>query len=83
MWEHDFDPETDPRLAELDAPDRAVAKLMAQGLTNREVGDTLSLAQQNIDRRVRRILEALRHPAPTAPPGRYSKPRPEGPERDP
>jgi DNA-binding NarL/FixJ family response regulator len=51
--------EPDPRLAELTAREREVLELVAQGLSNAEIAEALTLERTTIKTHVQRILNKL------------------------
>ena len=52
-------PETDERLARLTDRERAVLRLIAEGLTNRQIGQTLHLAEKTVKNYVSNLLAKL------------------------
>ena len=56
-WGHE--PPTDPRLATLTPQERRILDCIAQGLTNRQIGDSLSLAEKTVKNYVTSVLAKL------------------------
>jgi DNA-binding NarL/FixJ family response regulator len=51
--------EEDPRLKSLSARERQILALIANGLTNRQIGDQLSLAEKTVKNYVSSLLSKL------------------------
>jgi DNA-binding NarL/FixJ family response regulator len=49
----------DPRLAQLTAQERKVLELMAEGLTNRAIGERLYLAEKTVKNYVTSVLSKM------------------------
>ncbi|KRF29757.1 response regulator transcription factor [Phycicoccus sp. Soil802] len=56
-WGHDQP--TDPRLASLTPQERRILDCIAQGLTNRQIGESLSLAEKTVKNYVTSVLAKL------------------------
>lgn len=52
-------PRADPRLEALSARERQILSLIADGLTNRQIGDELTLAEKTVKNYVSRVLSKL------------------------
>ena len=56
QWGHDVE---DPRLAELSPQERRILEHIAQGLTNRQIGETMSLAEKTVKNYVTSVLAKM------------------------
>ena len=56
QWGHDVE---DPRLAELSPQERRILQHIAEGLTNRQIGDTMSLAEKTVKNYVTSVLAKM------------------------
>lgn len=56
QWGHDVE---DPRLAELSPQERRILEHIAEGLTNRQIGETMSLAEKTVKNYVTWVLAKL------------------------
>ncbi|MHB8219050.1 MAG: response regulator [Acidimicrobiales bacterium] len=52
-------PEEDPRLSKLTAQERRILDLIAEGMTNRQIGDTLHLAEKTVKNYVSNLLAKM------------------------
>lgn len=56
QWGHDVE---DPRLAELSPQERRILEHIAEGLTNRQIGETMSLAEKTVKNYVTSVLAKM------------------------
>ncbi|WP_404382992.1 response regulator transcription factor [Knoellia locipacati] len=56
QWGHDVE---DPRLAELSPQERRILQHIAEGLTNRQIGETMSLAEKTVKNYVTSVLAKM------------------------
>ncbi|GAA4122763.1 response regulator transcription factor [Knoellia locipacati] len=56
QWGHDVE---DPRLSELSPQERRILQHIAEGLTNRQIGETMSLAEKTVKNYVTSVLAKM------------------------
>ncbi|MFW5474937.1 response regulator [Knoellia sp. CPCC 206450] len=56
QWGHDVE---DPRLADLSPQERRILEHIAEGLTNRQIGETMSLAEKTVKNYVTSVLAKM------------------------
>ena len=70
--------DVDPRLQQLTPQERRILDHVADGLTNRQIGETMSLAEKTVKNYVTSVLAQARHGAPDAGRGLRRDPRHDG-----